>query len=204
LPELINDEILARNWFVLCESENARNSSWVQQEQAIVMNMDNIVKETIDLEQDIESQYYKLDRICKRATIFISNAPQDSEIADQIRTKLIQNDYSVWTDEIDIAVGHNWSEEIHSAIDKAVQRGFVLVLLSPASLTSQWCKSEIEYALQLASKSGITNIIPVVIAPFDQGKMPHELANIQWFDLTSSPFDQRIEELISFLMKQKI
>jgi hypothetical protein len=204
LPELINDEILVRNWFVLCESENARSSSWVQQEQAIVMNMDNIVKETINLEQDLESQYYKLDRICKHATVFVSYAHQDSEIADLIRTKLIQNDYSVWTDDTSISIGSDWSNEIHNAIDKAVERGFVLVLVSQSSLKSQWCNSETEYALQLASQSDKINIIPVVISSIGQGQLPLKLANTQWFDLTSGPFDQRIEELITFLKNQAI
>ena len=31
LPQLIRDEIKAREWFILCESPNARNSGWVQQ-----------------------------------------------------------------------------------------------------------------------------------------------------------------------------
>ncbi|MBE0640234.1 MAG: toll/interleukin-1 receptor domain-containing protein [Bacteroidales bacterium] len=203
LPELISDEILARNFFILCDSENARNSSWVQKEQAIVMNMGNIVKETIDLGQDIKSQYYKLDRICKKATIFISYAHQDRNIAEQIIQKLIQNDYSVWIDN-EIEAGCNWSDEIHGAIDDAVERGFVMVLLSPASLTSQCLKSETEYALELASKSGKSNIIPVVISPFDPGMMPPQLTNIKWFDLTIETFDQRVEELLSFLNKQEI
>jgi hypothetical protein len=203
LPELIQDEILSRNFFVLCDSENARRSSWVQKEQTIVMNMESIVKETIDLEGDIESQLYKLDRICKKATVFISYAHQDRKIAEQITQKLIQHDYSVWTAN-EIEAGSNWSDEIHGAINDAVERGFVLVLLSPASLTNQWCKSETEYALELASISGKTNIIPVVISPLNPGIMPPQLENIQWFDITTGPIDQRIQELITFLKKQEI
>lgn len=203
LPQLIQDEILSRNFFVLCDSEYARISKWVQKEQAIVMDMENIVKETIDLEQDIEPQLYKLDRICKKATVFISYAHQDRDIAEQITQKLIQHDYSVWTDN-EIEAGSNWSDEIQGAIDDAVQQGFVLVLLSPASFTSQWCRMETEYALDLASKSGKSNIVPVVISPFDPEILPPQLANIQWFDITTVRIDQRIEELITFLKKQEI
>lgn len=204
LPELIKDEISARNWFVLCESQHSKSSNWVQQEIALVMDLEEKGFETIDLEQDIELQYYKLDRICKRATVFISYSRSDIQIARKIQQKLLEYDYSVWIDETDISVGDNWSEEIHSVIDKAVKRGFVLVLLSPALLTSRWCKSETEYALKLASIHGKSNIIPIVIAPFDHGIIPPELTNIQWFDLTTEPIEQRIEELVTFLKKQEI
>jgi len=204
LPELISDEIIARNWFVLCDSQDARNSNWVQQEKALVLEHEGKGFETIDLEQDLESQYYKLDRICKRATVFISYSRQDVLIADQIREKLIQNDYSVWTDETSGSICSDWSNEIHSSIDKAVKRGFVLVLLSPSSIKSQWCNSETEYALQLASQSGKTNIIPVIIAPFDKDKIPPHLRNIQWFDLSAGPLDQRVDDLITYLKDQAI
>ena len=204
LPELISDEIIARNWFVLCDSQDARNSNWVQQEKALVLEHEGKGFETIDLEQDLESQYYKLDRICKRATVFISYSRQDVLIADQIREKLIQNDYSVWTDETSGSICSDRSNEIHSSIDKAVKRGFVLVLLSPSSIKSQWCNSETEYALELASKSGKTNIVPVVISPIESGLLPTQLANVQWFDLTMGSFEQRIQELITLLKDQEI
>jgi hypothetical protein len=205
LPELINDEILARNFFVLCESENARNSSWVQQEQAIVMNMDNVVKETIDLEQDIESQHYKLDRICKRATVFISYANPDYLSAKCIREALIKNDYCVWTYPDDMPLVSNYAHTIRKALDEAAKNGFVLHLLSPAALASKHFESEVIYAFQQSRRM---NVFPIIIAPFKREEMKDQLRfvleNIQYYDLTSDPFDQRIEELITFLKKQEI
>jgi len=79
-----------------------------------------------------------------------------------------------------------------------------LVLLSPSTIKSQWCNSETEYALQLASQSGKTNIIPVIVAAFDKERILPQLKNIQWFDLTMGSFDQRIQELITFLKNQEI
>jgi len=40
---------------------------------------------------------------------------------------------------------------ISTAINEAVERGFVLVLLSPASFASRWVKHETEYAFQLTA-----------------------------------------------------
>jgi hypothetical protein len=39
LPQLIKDEIEARTWFVLCDSESARASNWVAEEMRIVRAM---------------------------------------------------------------------------------------------------------------------------------------------------------------------
>ena len=93
---------------------------------------------------------------------------------------------------------------IGTAINEAVERGFVLVLLSPASLASRWAKHETEYALQLAARSQRSNVIPVVIAPFPPGELPLPLANIQWFDLTRGPFEARVEELIRSLKTREM
>jgi hypothetical protein len=200
LPDLIRDEIMARNWFVLCDSPHSRNSNWVSQEQAFVLEKDDKGKgvEVIDLEQDLEPQLPKLDRICKRATVFLSYARVDAPVANRIQDALQEHDFSVWLDSA-IEPGCDWSTELHTAIDNAIARGFALVLLSPASLTNQWCKHETDYALQIASQSKRSNVIPVVIAPFPPELLPLQLANIQWFDLTIGIFEQRVLELIRSL-----
>ncbi len=36
IDDLIRREIEVRSWFILCDSENARNSAWVQQEIEII------------------------------------------------------------------------------------------------------------------------------------------------------------------------
>ena len=83
-------------------------------------------------------------------------------------------------------------------------RGFVLVLLSPASLTSQWRKQETEYALQLAARSRRSNIIPIVVAPFAHDALPPHLAHLEWFNLTTGPFDARVEERICSLKTREM
>jgi len=115
----------------------------------------------------------------------------DREIAERIRRALLQHEFGVWFDEA-VTAGQDWAAAIHSAIDEAVTRGFVLVLLSPASLASRWCKRETEHALELAARSQRSNAIPVVVAPFAREALPEAFANIQWFDLTTGVFEQRV------------
>jgi hypothetical protein len=93
---------------------------------------------------------------------------------------------------------------ISTAISEAVERGFVLVLLSPASLASRWVKHETEYALPLAARSQWSNVVPVIIAPFAHEALSPQLANIQWFDLTTGPLEARIEELIRSLKTREM
>lgn len=195
LPELLREEIAARHWFVLCDSPNAQASDYVQEEIAMIRSMEGKVFEKIDLSKGLETELHKLIELSNRATVFLSYARQDREIAERIRHELLLHDYSVWFD-ASLGSGEDWASTLDLAIDDAVARGFVLVLLSPASLTSEWCKHETEYALELAAKSERSNVIPVVVAPFASAALPPQLVGLQWFDLTEGRFEERLEELI--------
>ena len=80
----------------------------------------------------------------------------------------------------------------------------MLVLLSPVSLTSPWCQQETGYALQLAARSRRSNVIPIVVAPLAHDALSPHLANLQWFDLTTGPFDARVEALIRSLKTREM
>lgn len=199
LPDLIRDEIGSRDWFVYRDSLNAQASKWVQQEIELAKAKEDKVYEDVDLDQELEPQLYKLDRLLKRVTIFLSYSRQDHEIAERIRRVFLKHDYSVWTGS-EITSGSTWQNVIRSAIDEAATRGFVVVLLSPAYLTSEYGYYEINYSLELASKSKKSNIIPVIIEPFAHNEvLPLSLPSIQWFDLTIGQFDEDADGLIRSL-----
>jgi len=178
----------------------------VKQEIELVKQVTKRPRKTVvvmNLERDLQTELPKLDRLSKRATVFLSYARQDRNIAERIRHALQNHDYSVWLDSA-VLPGRDWSSGLHSAIDDAVARGFVLVLLRPASLTSQWGKQETGYALQLAAWSRRSNVIPIVVAPFARDALPPHLANLQWFDLTTGPFDAQVEELLRSLKTREM
>lgn len=204
LPELIREEIKAREWFILCESENSKSSRWVQQEVELIKGMEGKVFETIDLSKELETELHKIVRLSKRATVFLSYAYADHATAEVIRQLLVTHEFSVTSPENSGISTQSIKDVITKAIDEAVTLGFVLVLLSPASLTSQWCRYETEYALKLAAQSQRSNVIPVVIAPFPLESLPPQLANIQWFDLTTGVFEQRKMELIRSLKTREM
>lgn len=199
LPELIREEIRAREWFILCDSPHSKSSRWVQQETELIKAMESKVVETIDLSKDLEVELHKLDRLSKRATVFLSYARSDEEPAERIRRVLREHDFSVW-DESAISAGADFAAAIRQGIDEAADRGFVLVLLSPASLQSQWRKEETDYALSIGAK----NIIPVVVAPFDPTSLPPQLSTFQWIDLKTGDFDQNVEKLVQSLKTREM
>jgi hypothetical protein len=164
-----------------------------------VLAREGKVVETIDLGRDLETEIHKVIRLWKRATVFLSYASADRATADAIRRALMRHEFTVTSPEDFGASAQPIQDVISTAINEAVERGFVLVLLSPASLASRWVKHETEYALQLAARSQRSNVVPVIIAPFAREALSPQLANIQWFDLTTRPFEARVEELIRSL-----
>lgn len=207
LWQLIEREIKAREWFILCDSPNARSSGAVMREMELVKSMvrEGKVIETIDLSQDLQTELYKLVRLSKRATVFLSYAHSDLDMATRIGDVLRKHDYCVWT-EGQLESGAVWAEEIDRVIDEAVavQHGFVLLLLSEASLQSRFCRHETLRALERVAVSGRSNVVPVVVNQFDRSALPLELRPIQCFDLTTGPFDERVEALIRSLKTREM
>ena len=80
------------------------------------------------------------------------------------------------------------------------------MLLSPDALTSTWVRAETRYALARSQSSGINNVIPVLVGDREDvlDKLPLGLSTIQYFDLTSDDFDERIQQLIKILKTREI
>lgn len=206
LDELIRREIEARTWFLLCDSENARQSSWVQSEVAYIKEMQGKYHEEINLDAAIESQINRIDRLCKRATVFLSYSRSEQTYARRVQEVLVTHDYSVWT-EADLALGTHWEQEITTAIDRAVERGFVLIFLSQNSLQSMYCEAEIEYAFDKANHAAHgANIVPIMLhdpeAILDamSPMVRFVLEGIKWFDFSCGDFETNMTALIAHMM----
>lgn len=205
LDDLLKREIEARSWFLLCDSENARRSKWVQAEASYIKQLDDKHHETIDLHAPIEAQVERIDRLSRRVTVFLSYASKDHQMAERIRRTLAGFEYSVWADS-SLAPGIDADQQIARAIDQAVARGFVLVLLSPNSMESAWVRREVQYSLGKAAKAAHGgNIIPLMIhdPAATQAAMPSlmqfALAGIQWFDVSKGDFDANMRSLVKHM-----
>ena len=162
IDELIKREIEARNFFLLCDSSNAKSSKWVQDEIAHVNSLSKKKIKIIDLDADWQLQINGIQAIVQHATVFLSYAKRDEVIIAPVRAALIANDFSVWTPHHDLQAGDDFEKQISSAIEDATRFGFFIHFLSRASLESRWAENELDKALRL----GIGDkYIPILLEP---------------------------------------
>ncbi|HYO87484.1 MAG TPA: toll/interleukin-1 receptor domain-containing protein, partial [Candidatus Limnocylindrales bacterium] len=104
--------------------------------------------------------------------LFLSYARVDQPIAIQIAEALSGN-HDVWLDER-LYAGQRWWEEIRRRLDWC--EGFVY-LLSPESVTSEYCLRELKLALDMRKY-----IFPVLIRRGTE--VPESIRDIQYADLS--------------------
>jgi len=176
LRELLRREIRARNFFLLCDSENARGSRWVREEQDYVRGLIGKRTATVDLASPWEEQVVKIDEFLKIATAYFSYALADKQQIEPWVHFLMDQDMAVWTAETDIAVGQNWMAAVGQAIVDAANNGYLIAFLSTRSLRSAFAAYEINLFQQIANSNG--RLILVDLEPVDH-LVPSTLQAIQ-------------------------
>lgn len=158
---LIKREIDHRTRFIYCESENSKESKWVQEEVKYIKSKDRVF-ETINLDLPITEIKKQLDSFRKKANIFISYQRDDTKLAKAIYNRLRKYEFNVWIDSENIQTGGSFSRQIEDAILNAVNNGYVIALLNERILNPQgWMRVELKKALQESVHPERT-IIPVV------------------------------------------
>ncbi len=199
LPELLEKEIAARNFFLLCNSASSRSSNWVQKEMQIAQSLEGKVIEEVDLDAGLEECLKKVKRLSRRATVFLSCSSSDSKVARRIADRLREEDYRVLSPS-DIRADQNWAEWIVSAIDQAARDGLLVMLLSHAFLSSEFAKAELKYAL---SKGSL--VVPILVENIDatlwadSPEIAEAMLERERFDLSNHPFEEVMSKLITVL-----
>jgi hypothetical protein len=206
LDDLIRREIEARTWFILCGSANAKASRWVQEEIRIIKGLEGKVYEEIDLDAELETQVEGVTALSKRATVFISHASSDLEVAREIGAALRREDFAVFDPEKDIRPGSSWLDASAGKIEEAAARGFVLILLSRSAMGSVFVEWEVASAFKSRPVGG--NIIPIAIEAGVVDALPpalrHRIDESRVFDLASGDREERIAELVRLLKTHEL
>ncbi len=95
LLSLIHREIDAREWFVFCESENSRQSDYVRDEQAYVIESGKKKIFSLDLNCSFEAIQERIQEIIRLTKVYISCCADDLAIAQSICFQLEQHDFEV-------------------------------------------------------------------------------------------------------------
>lgn len=96
--------------------------------------------------------------------IFISYSHADKAFVDKLASKLVENDAHVWVDTWELNVGDSILNRVQEAIQDS---SALLIVLSKASVASEWCKKELNAGLmrELAEKKVI--VLPVLVEDCD-------------------------------------
>ncbi|MEM9007320.1 MAG: TIR domain-containing protein [Cyanobacteria bacterium P01_F01_bin.86] len=109
--------------------------------------------------------------------VFISYSSADADIARKLNDALQSQGKSTWFDQESIAAGTaDFQQEIHRGIEAADN---VLFILSPRSVTSPYCQTEVDYAAQLNKR-----FVTILHHPVNTADLPPPLAKVQWLDFS--------------------
>lgn len=94
---LIKREIDCRTRFILCDSDNARKSHWVQKEVEYIKSQNRIC-ETIDLSKSLDEIMSSLQDFINKTRIFISYNREKYKLAEMVYDRLSRLDFAVYID----------------------------------------------------------------------------------------------------------
>lgn len=207
---LIKREIDARHWFLLCNSKNAKASRWVDAEMTYIKSLTGKRYEEIDLDQEIETQVERINRLCKRATVVISYAWENRDMALSLMKDLEEKDLGVFTMER-LAPSVDWEKEFSRAVSEAAARGYVLVLLSKAAMRNPSFVRELDRIVRIAMNTPLKgNILPIGLDPIAEtiSAMPPHLSHffwaIQWLDLSAGYGPRQFASLFEYVLNRNV
>lgn len=201
---LIKREIDVRPRFILCDSENAQKSEWVQKEVEYIKSKQRpFVTINLNRPETYEDRVLELKR---RAQIFISYSHKDSHIASRLATALQSRGFNVFREKEDVTIGCEILKTLAKEISKACGNGYFLPLITPNYIQSEWGRQELKIAIELNG-----NIIPCIVADSDE-QMHSIIENAPelQFLLASKPYkrisagenlDQSVEEFCDWLVR---
>jgi len=199
LRELLVREIQARDWLVMLHSANADRSSWVSFERHFAEDRHKPVFE-IDLAacaqmSDSESLRFlttQVGNISRCIRVFLSYSRVDRDLSERLARDLEAKGFEVWLDTAQLQAGDLWEEQITQAIDKTLERGALVLLMSEASLRSVSVRNEVRQALARKGR-----VIPCLVHGTTNA-VPPELRTIPWLDFSPS-YERGLSTLVHTL-----
>lgn len=199
LGNLLQKEIQARDWLVVISSENAQRSDWVNFEESCASERAKPVfyirlEECSHLRGDdrvycIRTQVSSISRSIR---VFFSYHHANIDIARRMAADLRAKGFEVWLDLKSMPVGANFQKEMFGAIDRTLENGAMVVLVSPDSMESEYVLQELKYALAQEGR-----VVPCLLGTRPP-IMPLELQRIQWIEFAQG-YEEGFQRLLRTL-----
>lgn len=191
--KLIKEEIDNRQRFVLCDSENAKESDWVKFEVKHIKET-NRPYEVINLEWPKERIEKAILKFKIRSTVFLSYSRSQIELAKAVNAKLQMRDFITIFD-MDSVIDGLFEKQIIDAVKRAAEEGYVLAFLNDNFRKESWQYKEIITAMNYGGR-----IIPVITAPLTD-EAEFLLGHLNWIDVRDLPLSKAADYIVDSLMK---
>jgi hypothetical protein len=126
--------------------------------------------------------------------IFISYSRVDSNFATRLAHQLVKRRANVWIDQWELHVGDSLIQKIQDAIEGA---SAILVILSKASVESEWCKKELSSGLVLELEKKRVIVLPVLM---EDCKIPMFLKDKLYADFRTD-FDKGLRDVLEAIAR---
>lgn len=126
--------------------------------------------------------------------IFISYSHQDADFVEKLARQLVRQKLYIWLDKWELNVGDSLIQRIQKAIDTAPG---LIVVLSKASVASEWCKKELEGGLVRELEEKRVVVFPVVL---EDCELPLFLRGKLFADFRKS-FDEGLSTLVQSIAR---
>lgn len=126
--------------------------------------------------------------------VFISYSHSDKDFVDNFAIQLVREKVNVWVDRWELHVGDSLISKVQDAISGA---SALLVILSKASVDSEWCKKELNSALIRELEEKRVVILPILIEDCD---IPLFLKEKMFADFRSN-FDDGLRTTLESIAK---
>ena len=199
LNDLLKREIDARDQFILCDSENARRSKWVQDEVRYIKSKGRVYQ-TINLDDPDETIEKEITNFVNRSKVLISNSSIDSSLAYKVAGLLPPYGYDYWIDSQNLLVGELFDFKT-KALDVSGKSGYQLVLLSRSFMDSAFCLKDVSYFI---SKYGNKWVIPINTDGIRlSDELGRKLSGIPICDVsTIGSQEEKAQKIVEFLVQR--
>ena len=126
--------------------------------------------------------------------VFISYSQEDKDFADLLAAHLIKAKAHVWVDRWELHVGDSLITKIQKAIQEA---SALIIVLSNASVKSEWCKKELNAGLVRELEERRVIVLPLLL---EECEVPLFLREKMYADFRTN-FDDGIRQVLEAIAK---
>ena len=122
--------------------------------------------------------------------VFLSHASANRSFVMKLACMLRRHGVPVWYSDVDIRGAQQWHDEIGAALGRC---DWMVLVLSPAAVSSMWVKRELLFSLQQDRFYG--RIVPVIYQSCNYDDLSWTLSQLQMVDFRAD-FDAGCRDLL--------